>query len=136
MSKQDDMLLYTDHDWGVYKYDGITKDVALELVKFSGNHPNNVCLDWYADKEYAKTTKRLFNLSELRFYLYYYERDLELYREIEDNEILRNAWSDSDCYTLTDESIDRIKVSTQETKKLLLALLKMNEEFEAITYNK
>ena len=23
---------YTDHDWGVYKYNGITKDVAEEMI--------------------------------------------------------------------------------------------------------
>lgn len=132
MTKEDAMLLYTDHDWEMYKFYNISKDTALELIRLSDEHPENICLGWHADKEYVFRNNRFFNMEDITFYLYYYERDIELSQKLENNNKL--TWSDSDSYTLTDDAIADIKNSTNKTKQLIDSLFKLNQMFEDLTY--
>ena len=131
MTREDAMLMYTENDYGVYKYIIRREETANELIKFVEAHPNNTGLYYYL---YDDTTDRgtLFDIENIRFILYYHERDIELAEEIGNNEILSNEWSDSDCYTLEDEQIQNMKAATAKTKILILDLLKLNSQFKKL----
>ena len=130
-----DKMLYTDHDWGVYKYRRVTKNVALELIKFSDNYPSNICLGWWINEDTINSND-LFNLNDITFCLYYYELNDKLYQEIEESKVLQDAWIDSDCYTLTNEEISNMKARTLETKQLLYELMNLDNMFKELVYNK
>ena len=136
MTKEDAMQMYTANDWGVYKYCLRDKLLVDRLIQFSDRHPDNVCLDFFADKQQFERDGLLFDLDNLRIYLYYYERDVELYDEINEIEPLHNAWFDSDCYTLTLETVEDLKRSTPVTKQLLRDILALSEQYERLTYKK
>jgi hypothetical protein len=130
--KIDITKLYTDHDWGMYKFNNISRITALKLIKLSDKHPDNVCLCWQLDRKNATADTTLFNLRNINFYLYYYKRDCELSQELDDDNEL--PWNDSDCYTLSDDVIAKFMKSTSKTKQLIQSLLKLDEEFKTFIY--
>ena len=136
MTKEEAMQIYTADDWGVYKYHLREKRLIEALIQFSDRHPDNVCLDFYADKEQFERVGELFDLDNLRIYLYYYERDVELEDDIDEIEVLRNTWFDSDCYTLQPHVVEELKASTPKTKQLLRNILALSKQYEQLTYNK
>ena len=136
MTKEDAMQMYTANDWGVYKYRLREKGLVDRLIQFSDRHPDNVCLDFFADKQQFERDGLLFDMDNLRIYLYYHERDVELYDEIDSIDELRNGWFDSDCYTLKPEVVDDLKRSTPVTKQLLRDILALSEQYERLTYKK
>ena len=131
MTRKDALVLYAENDYGVYKYIIRREETSNELIKFVEAHPNNTGLYYYLYDDIVDRGT-LFDIENIRFILYYHERDIELAEEIGNNEILSNEWSDSDCYTLEDEQIQNMKAITAKTKILILDLLKLNSQFKKL----
>lgn len=135
MTQEDLMQLYDENDWGVYKYSPTYKDVVTELIKFSDEHPDDVMLSYWHDRDHHNKDNVLFDLENIVIDLFYWQRNGKLYIEIDDNDTLRGQWNDSDSYTLSDERIAYLKEDTKTTKQLLKDILALDNKFSNMTYN-
>lgn len=134
MTKEEANLIYGENTLRADFYIPDNLNLLKELIKLSDGHPDTIYLSQESDKERHSTKKRLFDTGSTFIGVYYPARLIELEDEMDSNEFLGGYWSDSDCYDLSDETINELKKSTPKTKELLKKIIAMNDEFNELVY--
>ena len=133
MTQEEANLMYGENTLCANFYNPDNLNLLGELIKLSDGHPDTIYLSWESDKERHSAKGRLFDTSSVFIGADHPARLVELEDEMDGNEFLGN-WSDSDCYDLSDETIDKLKKDTPKTKEILKKIIAMNDEFNELVY--
>lgn len=132
MTQEEANLMYGENSWGMYRFNINKKDVLQELLNFNERHPMATMLNVCVNGARMIESDTMFNTDEVSIHLYYHERTIDVTEEIHSNMTLHNAWTDSDCYDLSDENIGQMAKKTATSRWLILQLMKLNDDFVSL----
>lgn len=127
--------LYTENDYGVYKYHLTPsgRELAKELISFVNTH-QDCYLSYYVDSKFGISSS-FFDLYGFTIELFYKESNEDLVKEINRSEFLGRFWHDTDSYKLSDERISGLKENNMFVINWIERIIKLADSFDKLIKN-
>ena len=126
---------YGDHDWGMYRYNGMNRKVIEKLLSFSTKWGDLVHVCCYCDNTRHRCSDNIFDFDNAGLYLYYRQGVKVLSRKVESDLILSRYWSDTDSYTFEDDTVKELVENEKKTIPMLKEIIRLGKEFNEMVYN-